>query len=165
MSNYNDSVGVRKNKTAAIVALAAAIAIPTEGLRQWAYNDIANPALLTVCFGSTTNVQAGKKYSLEECKARLDSDMLKAVRAVETCQPGLPDNVLAAFADAVYNMGPTIACDVKRSTAARLLMQDNYPAACDQLSRWDKARVAGVMVALPGLTKRREKERALCLSH
>ena len=154
----------RSKRLSLAAAIATAIAIPAEGLRQWAYNDIANPALLTVCFGSTTNVQAGKKYSLEECKARLDSDMLKAVRAVETCQPGLPDNVLAAFAVAVYNMGPTIACDVKRSTAARLLMQDNYPAACDQLPRWDKARVAGVMVSLPGLTKRREKERALCLS-
>jgi len=161
MSNYNDSVGVRKNKTAAIVALATAIAIPAEGLRQWAYNDIANPALLTVCFGSTTNVQAGKKYSLEECKARLDSDMLAAIETVERCHPGLPDNVLAAFGDAVYNIGPTVACN---STASKYLDMGQINYACDQLLRWDKARVAGVMVALPGLTKRREKERALCLS-
>ena len=144
------------------VTIAAAIAIPAEGLRQWAYYD--PPGILTVCYGSTTDVQKGRKYSLEECKARLDRDMLSAVKTVETCQPGLPENVLAAFADAVYNLGPTIACSVDRSTAARLLYQDDYEGACRQLPRWSKARVGGTMVELPGLKKRRLKEMELCLS-
>lgn len=145
---------------AAIVALAAAIAVPAEGLRQFAYYD--PPGILTVCYGSTTNVEKGRKYSLEECRARLDADMTAAVDAVERCQPGLPVNVAAAFADAVYNMGPTIACDTRTSTAARLLRAGDIPGACAQLSRWNKARVAGVLVELPGLTKRRGAERALC---
>jgi GH24 family phage-related lysozyme (muramidase) len=148
------------NRRAAIVALAAAIAVPAEGLRQWAYYD--PPGILTVCYGSTTNVEKGRKYSLEECRARLDADMAAAVDAVERCQPGLPVNVAAAFADAVYNMGPTIACDTRTSTAARLLRAGDIPGACAQLSRWNKARVAGVLVELPGLTKRRGAERALC---
>lgn len=148
------------NRRAAIVALAAAIAVPAEGLRQWAYYD--QPGILTVCYGSTTNVEKGRKYSLEECRARLDADMTAAVDAVERCQPGLPVNVAAAFADAVYNMGPTIACDTRTSTAARLLRAGDIPGACAQLSRWNKARVAGVLVELPGLTKRRAAERALC---
>lgn len=152
----------KSKRIAAAIAAATAIAIPAEGLRQWAYLD--PPGVLTVCYGSTTNVERGKKYSLEECKARLDADMLAAVETVERCQPGLPENVLAAFADAVYNMGPTIACDRGRSTAARLLATQQYDAACNQLPRWSKARVAGQMVELPGLTKRREKERQLCLS-
>lgn len=151
-------------RLAAAAALATAIAIPAEGIRQWAYDDIANPKLLTVCYGSTTDVQKGRKYSLAECKDRLDRDMLIAVMAVEACQPGLPENVLAAFADAVYNMGPTIACNPQRSTAARHLARDEYREACEQLPRWNKARVLGQMVELPGLTKRREKERLLCLS-
>lgn len=145
---------------AAIVALAAAIAVPAEGLRHWAYYD--PPGILTVCYGSTTNVEKGRKYSLEECRARLDADMTAAVDAVERCQPGLPVNVAAAFADAVYNMGPTIACDTRTSTAARLLRAGDIPGACAQLSRWNKASVAGVLVELPGLTKRRGAERALC---
>ena len=144
------------------VTIAAAIAIPAEGLRQWAYYD--PPGILTVCYGSTTDVQKGRKYSLEECKARLDRDMLIAVKTVETCQPGLPENVLAAFADAVYNLGPRVACDVTGSTAARLLYQDDYEGACRQLPRWSKARVGGTMVELPGLKKRRLKEMELCLS-
>lgn len=149
-------------RLAAAAALATAIAIPAEGLRQYAYYD--PPGILTVCYGSTVDVEKGRKYSLAECRARLDADMATAVRTVEACQPGLPENVLAAFADAVYNMGPTIACNPQRSTAARHLARDEYREACEQLTRWNKARVLGQMVELPGLTKRREKERLLCLS-
>jgi GH24 family phage-related lysozyme (muramidase) len=94
----------------------------------------------------------------------LNADMLKAVDTVERCQPGLPEPVLAAFSDAVFNMGSKIACDRKNSTAARLLAQGRIPEACEQLPRWNKASVAGVMVELPGLTNRRLKERELCLA-
>lgn len=148
-------------RIAAAIAAATALAIPAEGLRQWAYFD--PPGILTVCYGSTTDVQRGKKYSLDECKARLDADMLNAVLTVERCVPGLPAPVLAAFSDAVYNIGPRIACDQANSTAARMLKAGDIAGACNQLPRWDKARIAGLMVPLPGLTKRRAKERELCL--
>jgi len=148
-------------RKATALAIAAAIAIPAEGLRQVAYRD--PPGILTVCYGSTTNVQPGKVYSLAECKARLDADMLSAVATVEKCAPGLPVNALAAFSDAVYNIGPTIACDKTRSTAARLLALGMVEDACRQLPRWNKATVAGQLVELPGLTKRRAKEMELCL--
>ena len=36
--------------------------------------------------------------------------------------------------------------------------------ACDQLPRWNKATIGGRLVELPGLTKRRAAERALCLT-
>ena len=146
----------------AVAALAVAIAIPAEGLRQWAYRD--PPGILTVCYGSTTDVQAGRRYSLEECRARLDADMGAAVDAVERCVPGLPVNVHAAFADAVYNIGPRIVCDTRSSTAARLLRAGRIAEACEQLPRWNRATVAGVSVVLPGLTKRRAAERDLCLA-
>lgn len=146
------------NRLLAAAALATAIAIQAEGLRQYAYRD--PPGILTVCYGTTgKDVVAGRKYSLQECRAFLDRDMLKAVQTVEKCQPGLPENVLAAFSDAVYNMGPSVACE---STAARLLRSGKVIEACDQLPRWNKAKVAGVYVELPGLTKRREAERRLC---
>lgn len=150
-----------RNRKAAACAIAAAIAIPAEGLRQVAYYD--PPGILTVCYGSTTDVQRGKVYSLDECKARLQADMMASVEAVDRCAPGAPESVLAAFSDAVYNIGPTVACRTSQSTAARHLKAKEYRAACEQLPRWDKAKVAGVMVALPGLTKRRAAERDLCL--
>jgi GH24 family phage-related lysozyme (muramidase) len=154
-------VAIDRRAIAATVAIA--IAAPAEGLRQWAYYD--PPGILTVCAGHTgPDVVKGRKYSLDECRAFLNADMLKAVDAVERCQPGLPQNVLAAFSDAVFNLGPRIVCDPKNSTAARLLTQGRIPEACDQLPRWNRATVAGQSVELPGLTNRRLKERELCLS-
>lgn len=151
----------RSRRLGLAAALATVIAIPAEGLRQVAYYD--PPGVLTVCYGSTTNVVKGKVYSLEECRERLDGDMLEAIETVDRCIPGLPAPSLAAFGDAVYNLGPTIVCDSKRSTAARLLEAGDLEGACRQLPRWDKARVAGQLVSLPGLTKRRNAEMQLCL--
>jgi len=105
------------------------------------------------------------KYSLDECKALLDKDMNEAVNATNRCAPNAPWQVLAAFSDAVYNIGPTVACDKSKSTAARLLAAEKWDEACRQLPRWDKTNLGGVFISLPGLTKRRAKEMELCLSH
>lgn len=146
-----------------ILALAGALAlaIPAEGIRQFAYQDSAS--VLTVCWGSTTDVQAGKQYTQAECVERLSADMLGAMRAVERCVPGLPWNQLAAWSDAVYNLGPRIVCDTETSTAARLLQAGQREAACRELDKWVFARVGGVPVKLPGLVKRRQREKELCL--
>jgi GH24 family phage-related lysozyme (muramidase) len=150
------------SRRAQIAALALALAIPAEGLRRTAYYD--PPGILTVCYGHTGgNVQKNRVYSLAECRSLLDKDMSGALDAVERCVPGLPVKVAASFADAVFNMGPTIACSSQNSTAARLLKAGQLEAACRQLPRWNKARVAGFMVPLPGLTTRRGNEMALCL--
>ena len=150
-----------KNRAAIALAIATALAIPAEGLRQWAYKCPAG--VVTVCYGHTGSVIRGKKYTLDECKALLDADMLKAVQEVEQCQPGLPPEVLAAFADATFNIGSRVACDTRQSTAARKLKAGDYRGACEELPKWNKARVGGVLVALPGLTKRRAREREICL--
>jgi GH24 family phage-related lysozyme (muramidase) len=71
--------------------------------------------------------------------------------------------VLAAFGDAVFNMGSTIACNREASSAARYLYKGQLLAACNELPKWNKARVAGVLVPLPGLTKRRAIEQEVCL--
>ena len=142
---------------AAILGAAATLAAGFEGLRQYAYYDPRpGDAILTVCYGSTTDVQKGKKYSIEECKQRLEDDMAEAVRMGEKGHPGLPDNVLIAFSDAVYNIGPKVACN---STASKYLAQGNYEAACKELPRWNKSNG----IVLPGLTRRRNAEMAICL--
>jgi GH24 family phage-related lysozyme (muramidase) len=152
----------RARKIAVATALATALAAPAEGLRQIAYYD--PPGILTACRGHTgPDVKAGVVYSLAQCDAWLTADMRKAITQVERCAPGLPPPVLAAFADAAFNMGPTIACDTRSSTAARHLHEGRLVDACNQLPRWNKARVAGVLVPLPGLTTRRAAERDLCM--
>lgn len=145
------------------LALATAIAGPAEGLRQvWYYDP---PGVVTVCRGHTgPDIDKNKVYTIPECDALLDKDMRRAIEIVERCVPGLPPEVLAAFGDATYNIGSTVACDTKRSTAARMLKAGDLKGACNQLTRWDKARVMGVMVALPGLTKRRALDKQICLT-
>lgn len=149
-------------RRAAVLALAVAIAAPAEGLRQYAYRDPVG--IMTVCNGHTgADVRPGKQYSLAECRDLLSADMAQAVATVERCAPGLPDAVTAAFADAVFNIGPTVACDTTRSTAARMLKAGDLHGACNQLLVWNKARIGGVLMPLPGLTKRRAAEAHLCL--
>lgn len=149
-------------RKALAMVLAVALAGPAEGLRQWAYRDPVG--IITVCEGHTgPDIVQGKKYSLQECKALLSADMTKALDQVERCHPGLPVEVLASFSDAVFNMGETIACSQPNSTAARKLAAGDLVGACNELPKWNKARVAGVLVPLPGLTTRRAKEQALCL--
>jgi lysozyme len=46
------------------------------------------------------------------------------------------------------------------STLARKENAGDVPGACDELLRWTKAKG----VTLPGLVKRREQERELCLA-
>jgi GH24 family phage-related lysozyme (muramidase) len=150
-------------KVKAAVAIVAVFAVPFEGLRHYPYYD--PPGILTVCFGSTSNVIKGRYYPIEECKTRLERDVSIAVTHVDRCVPKAPVAVLAAFTDAVYNIGPRIACDQAQSTAARYLAKGEWVRACNELPKWNKARVAGRLVELPGLTKRREAERKLCMSH
>ena len=149
-------------RKAAALAIATALAIPAEGIfTRWYFDPVG---IATVCVGHTKNVDKSKVYTVAECKALLNKEMGDVLSRVDTCRPGLPINVLAAFADAAYNMGPTIACDATKSTAARLLAAGKYREACEQLPKWSYARVAGVAVQLPGLVKRREMERDVCLA-
>ena len=149
------------NRKAAALAIATAIAMPAEGLRQWAYRDPVG--LPTICFGSTQGVKMGDFRTVPECKALLSKEMSDVISRLDTCRPGLPINVLAAFSDAAYNVGEHIACDSTRSTAARFLAAGDYEGGCRQLLRWNRARVMGVSVELPGLTKRRQMEVDVCL--
>jgi len=150
------------DKRALALVLATAVAVPAEGLRQIAYYD--PPGILTVCRGHTgPDVAPDRRYSLSECDRLLTDDMRLALSKVDSCRPGLPVEVLAAFGDAVFNLGPTVACDLAKSTAARKLRAGDLAGACNELVRWNKATIAGVKLTLPGLSKRREMERDLCL--
>lgn len=145
-------------KRLAIAAvIAAALVAPFEGLRTVAYKDPVG--IPTICFGYTHGVKMGDVKTEAECKALLTDEVASSVAQVERCVPGLQPNQLAAWASAVYNIGPRIVCDTTNSTAARLLKAGRYTEACHQLPRWDKAKG----ITLPGLTRRRLAEMNLCL--
>jgi lysozyme len=157
------TISATAKRRAGIMALACAIAMPAEGLRQVAYYD--PPGILTVCYGHTSSaIDKFKRYSLAECEAFLSKDMGEAIDTVERCLPGLPPHITAAVADAVFNLGPNVACNPRTSTPHRMLKAGEVEKGCDALKMYDKARIAGQLVALPGLTKRRHKEALLCKS-
>jgi len=153
-------------KKTAIVAAVVAILGPAEGLRRVAYFD--PPGVLSVCEGHT-DAEGGPKidphhvYTIAECQKFTQGDALHAVNVVQGCAPGAPDSVTVAFADAAFNLGPTVACDRKKSTAARMLFAHNWAGACDELPRWNTTVVMHVRITLPGLTTRRLLERDICL--
>ena len=67
---------------------------------------------------------------------------------------------LAAFTSFTYNVGVS---NFESSTLRRRLNAGDFQGACDELLRWRYATKAGVKVELPGLVRRREAERELCL--
>lgn len=150
--------------TASAIAALAAFAYTEEGTRYIPYADPVG--ILTVCQGHTgAEILKNKKYTETECDAFLKGDAKEALDLVANCVPhALPPGVFLAFGDAVFNMGPTIACNTQKSTAARYLQAGEFAKACNELPKWDKARVAGVLVPLPGLTKRRYREQKVCLA-
>ncbi len=148
-------------KAGMAITLAASMALPAEGmLRIWYVDPVG---VDTVCVGHTGDIDKHKVYTNAECMALLSVDMADAVRTVDACVPGLPIGVLAAFSDAVFNMGGTIACDTKKSTAARMLKAGDLKGACNQLPRWNHGTKLGISFELPGLTIRRARNQEVCL--
>lgn len=154
----------RIKKGAGAASIVMALVSAHEGYKLTPYFD--PPGILTVCRGHTgPDVKPGVRWTDEQCDEASREDVRDALADVDRCHQGLPEPVRGAFADAVFNLGATIACDKKNSTAARHLYAGDYEAACRQLPRWNKARIAGVPVELPGLTKRRAEEMSICLTY
>lgn len=151
-----------KQRIGLAIVLATSIALPAENTIYTWYLDPVG--IVTVCTGHTgSDIDKSKVYTKAECMALLSQDMADAVRQVDQCVPDLPLGVLAAFSDATFNMGKTIACDTRKSTAARFLAARDFVSACNQLPRWNKARVGDYLRELLGLTKRRTVEQEMCL--
>lgn len=146
----------KAGKVGGAIALATTLVAGFEGVRNYVYLDIGG--VPTVCYGETKGIE-NRYYPAQECLAML------RVRVVEF-NSGLRDCVKvpmratreAALTSFAYNVGVRAAC---RSTAVRLLNAGQDAAGCDALMAWNK--VAGVPVG--GLTRRRSKERALCLAN
>lgn len=148
---------------AAAAALVMASLPAKEGVRYVAYSDPIG--LPTLCMGHTKGVKLGMTATHEQCLAWAGQDVMQALNEVRRCHPELaftPEQ-LAAFTDGVFNLGPKLVCDTKYSTMARLLKAGDIEAACREFPKWNKGRVLGVLVALPGLTKRRAHNMAQCL--
>jgi lysozyme len=147
----------RLKKGGALAASVVALVSTFEGLRTYAYRDPVG--IPTVCFGETRGVKMGDHHTPAECKDMLVSRLQEFETGMRRClvmPDSIPDQPYAAFLSFSYNVGTGAFC---KSSVARNANAGNLRDACDALLMWDKA--AGIR--LPGLTKRRQQERALCL--
>lgn len=143
-------------------ALTAALSLATpeimrwEGKRNLPYRDIGG--VLTVCHGETQ--VAMRRYSDAECAAMLTRHLRdRYAPPVLRCVPALAVRpaVFAATLSLSYNIGPSAFC---RSDAARRFRAGQWRAGCDAMRAW--VRAGGRRI--PGLVRRREAERRLCLT-
>lgn len=127
-----------------------------EGCRHEPYYCPAK--ILTVGIGSTKNIEH-RKYSDEEIAQKWVEDIKSAEQCVNKFADGLnlPQSVFDSTVSITFNIGCT---KMKNSTMFHYLNKRDYKAACNELTRWNKVNGA----VMEGLVKRREKERALCLS-
>lgn len=143
---------------AAVVGTAAAgllaVVAQFEGKSNDPYDDIVGIA--TVCFGET-NVPM-RRYSDAECHEMLADSLTGYASDVLIRNPELRghDAQLLAAVSLSYNIGSSA---YMRSTVAKRFSQGRWRSACDAFLMWRKA--GGRVV--PGLVKRRKKERAICL--
>lgn len=157
-----------KGALAALLGTIAAgilyVSIPAdEGMAYVGYLDIAG--IPTACAGDTNDVKVNRRYSRDECLERLDRQLVAHAKPVLECVPTLRaegrDHQRAAAVSLAYNIGTGAFC---RSTAARRFRAKDWRGGCDAFLPWDKARVNGTLRPVRGLTNRRQRERALCLT-
>jgi GH24 family phage-related lysozyme (muramidase) len=126
-----------------------------EGLRLEAYLDPVG--VWTIGYGTTAGVVSGMQISPAQAEEFLKKDLATFEAAIANIvKVPLTDDQFSALVSFVYNIGAT---EFAGSTLLQLLNQKDYQGAADQLLRWNK----GGNQELPGLTRRRQAERALFL--
>ena len=120
-----------------------------EGLRLNSYQD--SVGVWTIGYGHTQGVHAGQTITQQQAQAFLQQDLGVAEAAVNKLGLTLTDNQFAALVSFTFNLG---AGNLNK------LMSHGLAAAADRILLFDHA---GGRV-LPGLTRRRQAERALFLT-
>ena len=129
-----------------------------EGVRQTAYPDPASHGKpWTDCYGHTEGVRPGMHESITQCKVLLREDLGVEAEGLDKCITRVTtDGQAVAFLSLAHNIGVGGTC---RSSVVREFNHGNIRRACNDLLKFVKA--AGI--TFPGLVRRREAERRLCL--
>ena len=110
----------------------------------------------TIGFGTTDGVKLGDRTTPPVALARALRDVQTFEGAIKRCvKVPLHQWEYDSLTQISYNIGITAFCS---STLVKKLNRGDYAGACAEISRWDKSGGR----AIPGLTKRRAAERAMC---
>lgn len=122
-----------------------------------AYLDIVKVA--TACDGVTWGVKVGQRFTVAECDAMNERELVAHAEPVIACIPSLygrPYQAAAAI-DLAYNVGTAGVC---RSSLPRLAAARAWPAFCDKLLEFNRA--GGKVVR--GLQLRRRRAWEACVT-
>lgn len=113
--------------------------------------------ILTACTGHTgPELKQGQTFTPAQCEEMLNQDLLKHADDIDCIKTPLTTGQKVAFISFGFNVGKQKLCG---STLAKKANAGDVHGACDELRRWT---LAGGK-ELPGLVKRREAERSICL--
>lgn len=147
-------MATKVQKGAAWITICVALTSGFEGLRQNAYPDVTG--VPTICFGETRGVSMTDHKTKAECQAMLEGRLQEFADGVDRCtKVPLPPARKAAMVDFAYNLGVGRYCKY----IAPELNAGKTVEACNHLLKFNRA--GGIV--FPGLTRRREAERQLCL--
>lgn len=126
-----------------------------EGLYLDAYLDPVD--IWTIGYGHIQGVYEGMTITEVQAEELLRKDLAEFEGYVyKAVQVSINDNQFSALVSFTFNLG---AGSLFESTLLKLLNQRDFHGAADQFPRWNKAGGQ----ELPGLTRRRNAERALFL--
>lgn len=136
-----------------------------EGFRSTAYRDVAG--IWTIGYGTTRiygrPVRSTDVCSKDEARAFMANDLSRFERAVNEALPA--DGTQSHFDALVafcYNVGVN---GFQKSTIYRKLKLGTVLTVTEEnFTVWNKARIKGKLVVIPGLTRRRRAEYQLFIS-
>jgi lysozyme len=133
-----------------------------EGLETKAYRDVAG--VWTIGYGHTEGFRDGRfgpdaKIKAFEAETLLREDLTPREDIVaRLVKVQVNQNEFDALVSFEFNTG-----GLHRSTALRRLNNENRLGAAEALTWWNKATIAGEIVTVPGLVRRRAAEAVLFL--
>ena len=150
------TLAIKSGALALVSAGLIAAVSQLEGTRYVPYEDVVG--IWTVCEGyAGRDVVRGKTYTRAECDALTRGQLAEHGAAVLRCASvPIKQNEYDAYTLFAYNAGGAAFCG---SSLLKKLNAGDHIGACNGLLAWDMAGGKHV----PGLLKRRQFERDLCL--
>lgn len=128
---------------------------------RWHKSYLCPANVWTIGVGHTAGVKRGMEWTDDQIDAALDKDLEHyAFHVNKMVMVSITQSQFDALVSFAFNVGINA---LRKSTLLRLLNNGQALAAAEEFLKWDKATVNGKKKALPGLTIRREMERALFL--
>ena len=127
-----------------------------EGCKLVAYQD--SVGVWTIGYGHTVNVHEGDTCTQEQADKWIADDVDERWHAIDQfIRATLAEHEMAAIVSLAFNVGVSA---VAKSTLLSRVNNGDFGSAADEFLRWNRA--GGKIV--PGLTKRRQAERAMFLN-